>query len=610
MCGIAGIYSQNISLDAQNELTQKMLLTTKHRGPDFSKTWQHPNGLTLGHNRLSIIDLSEVSHQPLHYQDCTIVFNGEIYNYLEIKQELIQKGFTFFTNSDTEVIIAAYKAWGEQCVHKMMGMWAFVLYDHSQQKIWVSRDRFGIKPLYYIYYKDSFFFASEIKALKALSIFDNTLNIPHIYRYIQMGWLDYKEETFYTQISQLEAAHQITIQDKKINIRRYWDVNSFSQIDSNSEDNIAIFREKMIESVAMHMRSDVVVGGCLSGGIDSSTIASIVGTINPNVEFNTYTIYYDGPNDVDERPFANEVIKQYPNLKPYFLKPSEAEIAESFDTIQYHMDAPLPGSSPISQYFVMKLAKSHGAIVLLDGQGSDEYLAGYLHSFYRHIADGLMSKNPLEGIKRWNHFGQIQQFGFMEQLSRFTKSVATGIFGENDIYYKEYLYSSPFLAEYRKRVFDLATPNTNQLNQFLYNLLFTTSLPTLLHFEDRNSMAFSIESRVPFLDHRLVEFAFSLHNELKINKGVTKHILRESMRGIIPDTIANRMDKKGFVTPGEVKWLRGPLKYLIEEIDYSNLSMLDTQKVRQLIEAYKKGDNSNAKLVWRVATLSRWLKSS
>jgi asparagine synthase (glutamine-hydrolysing) len=257
----------------------------------------------------------------------------------------------------------------------------------------------------------------------------------------------------------------------------------------------------------------------------------------------------------------------------------------------------------------MQLAKSHGAIVLLDGQGSDEYLAGYLHSFYRHIADGLISSNPLNGIQRGQDFGRVQQFSFKEKAIRFAKSVATGIFNENEIYYKEYLHAQPFLAESKHRVFELATPKTNRLNQFLYNLLFTTSLPTLLHFEDRNSMAFSIESRVPFLDHRLVEFAFSIPNDLKINQGVTKHILRESLRGILPDAIANRMDKKGFVTPGEVKWLRGPLKYLIEDIDYSNLYMLDTQKVRHLIEAYKKGDNSNAKLVWRVATLSRWLRS-
>jgi asparagine synthase (glutamine-hydrolysing) len=275
----------------------------------------------------------------------------------------------------------------------------------------------------------------------------------------------------------------------------------------------------------------------------------------------------------------------------------------------YIQDVPINGSSHISQYYVMKLAKSHGAKVLLDGQGSDEYLAGYLHSFYRHISDGLFSLNPLSGIKRWNDFGKIQHFGIQEQMTRLAKSIATGIFGENEVYRKEYLYANPFLALQKDSVFDLAEPNTNQLNQFLYNLLFTTSLPTLLHFEDRNSMAFSIESRVPFLDHRLVEYAFTLSNQMKINKGVTKHILRESMRGILPDSIANRMDKKGFVTPGEVKWLRGPLRFLIEDIDYSNLSMLDTGKAKKLVEEYKKGDNSNAKLVWRLATMSRWLRS-
>jgi asparagine synthase (glutamine-hydrolysing) len=608
MCGIAGIFNPNQDLAIQKNECQNMLQSIIHRGPDDSSIWQHPIGLTLGHNRLSIIDLSEISNQPFHYQECTVVFNGEIYNYLEIKNELKNKGFEFKTQSDTEVLVAAYKAWGTSCVERFMGMWAFVIYDHTKNLIWASRDRFGIKPFYYIFENGAFYFASEYKALKTLAGFKKDLNYNHIYRYVQMGWTEYHDETFFSQIHQIPVSTNILIIQDKIQFEKYWEIkpHSFSK---NHTELKAQFKDLFLESMNMHMRSDVVVGACLSGGIDSSAIASVIGHQFKETTLNTYTIYYDGPNDVDERPFANEVIQKYSNLKPYFYQPNHIEIADSFDKIQYHMDTPLPGSSPISQYFVMQLAKSQGAIVLLDGQGSDEYLAGYLHSFYRHIADGLLSTNPLNGIQRWQDFGRVQQFSFKEKAIRFAKSVATGIFNENEIYYKEYLHAQPFLAESKHRVFELATPKTNRLNQFLYNLLFTTSLPTLLHFEDRNSMAFSIESRVPFLDHRLVEFAFSIPNDLKINQGVTKHILRESLRGILPDAIANRMDKKGFVTPGEVKWLRGPLKYLIEDIDYSNLYMLDTQKVRHLIEAYKKGDNSNAKLVWRVATLSRWLRS-
>ena len=613
MCGIAGIFNPNQDLVIQKNECQNMLQSIIHRGPDDSSIWQHQIGLTLGHNRLSIIDLSEISNQPFHYQECTIVFNGEIYNYLEIKNELKKKGYEFKTQSDTEVLVAAYKAWGTSCVERFMGMWAFVIYDHTKNLIWASRDRFGIKPFYYIFENGAFYFASEYKALKTLPVFKKDLNYNHIYRFVQMGWVDYNDETFYKNLHQLKSSHNLTIKNGNLNVNQYWGINNFENNIIKSNDNqdfISIFNHLIIESVNLHMRSDVSIGSCLSGGIDSSSIASIVGQYHKDLNYNTFTIFFDGPNEVDERPYANEVTNKFSNLKPHFYKPTENEIAENFDKIMYFQDVPINGSSHISQYFVMQLAKSHGAVVLLDGQGSDEYLAGYLHSFYRHIADGLLSTNPLNGIQRWQDFGRVQQFSFKEKAIRFAKSVATGIFNENEIYYKEYLHAQPFLAKSKHRVFELATPKTNRLNQFLYNLLFTTSLPTLLHFEDRNSMAFSIESRVPFLDHRLVEFAFSIPNNLKINQGVTKHILRESLRGILPDAIANRMDKKGFVTPGEVKWLRGPLKYLIEDIDYSNLSMLDTHKVRQLIQAYKNGDNSNAKLVWRVATLSRWLKSS
>lgn len=609
MCGIAGVFSNKISVGSQKSLTQKMLYEIKHRGPDNSDTWEG-DSICLGHNRLSIIDLSNEANQPFHYLHLTIVFNGEIYNYIEVKDILRKKGYSFHTESDTEVILAAYLEWGQDCVNYFMGMWAFALWDSKNKTLFCSRDRFGIKPFYYIFKDQSFYFASEYKALKSLPIFENQVNLDQVARGLQMGWVTYKDETYFEQIKQIPAASNIFINnlEKTLQVVKYWDIDFSKRFEGTFDEKKEAFRNALIESIELHMRSDVVVGACLSGGIDSSTIASVVGKLKPDTTLNTFTIYYDGKGDVDERPFAEEVTNQYPSLKPHYLMPDDSNLADDFEKIQYHQDIPLPGSSPISQYYVMKLAKEHHAKVLLDGQGSDEFLAGYLHSFFRIIGDNIFSSNPINGLNIWSKHSNIQEFTTKERYTRLGKSIISGIFDENYIYQKEYLHALPFLPSNNHEVFDLEKRNTTKLNEFLYNLTFTTSLPTLLHFEDRNSMAFSIESRVPFLDHRLVELAFSFMDEDKIGNGISKNILREAMRGIIPDNIANRMDKKGFVTPGEVKWLRGPLKHLIDDIDYTTLNMLNTTKTKELIEAYKKGDNLNAKLIWRVATLNQWYK--
>lgn len=611
MCGIAGIFSSKLSKDEQYTLTNKMLYEIRHRGPDNSSIWQSET-VSLGHNRLSIIDLSDEANQPFHYLHLTTIFNGEIYNYLEIKKELVDFGYQFKTTSDTEVVLAAYHNWGAESVNRFMGMWALVIWDEKNKELFCSRDRFGIKPFYYIWDKGDFYFASEYKALKTLPNFDSTLNINQVYRGIQMGWVTYHDETYYKAIHQIPAASNLLIKSStsSLEINKYWEIDFSKKIEASYEDKIELFRNAMIESVTMHLRSDVVVGACLSGGLDSSAIASIVGKFMPKTDFNTFTIFYDGKNDVDERPFAKEVTDLYPSLKPHYLQPSNINIEEDFNKIQYHQDTPLPGSSPISQYYVMKMAKEQKAVVLLDGQGSDEFLAGYLHSFYRIIGDQLMSFNPLNGIDSLNKFCEIQGFSAKEKYTRLAKSMIAGLFSENTMYQKEYRHAFPFLPNSNHDVFSLEKKNTSKLNGFLYHLMFTTSLPSLLHFEDRNSMAFSIESRVPFLDHRLVELAFSLSDDFKIKNGITKNILRESMDGILPNPIKNRMDKKGFVTPGEVKWLRGPLHFLMNDIIYSNLNMLDTKLCKKLIDEYVKGDNSNAKIVWRIVTLNHWLKNS
>jgi len=605
MCGIAGFFDNHISPEEAEPLLQSMLKSIAWRGPDARST-RFIKPLSLGHNRLSIIDLSEDGNQPMEYFGAVIVYNGEIYNYKEIRKELQLKGYAFQTESDTEVILAAYREYGESCVEHFVGMWAFAIWDIKEEFLFCSRDRFGIKPFYYIHENDRFYFGSEYRVLKQSPIFSKDLNWAQVSRGLQLGWIGYKDETYFSNLKSLPAACNLVFANGRATVRHYWDISTMSthrgSFGKKSED----FKDLFMDSIRLHMRSDVEVGACLSGGLDSSAIVSAVSKNFSSKSLKTFTIYYDGEDEVDERPWVNEVVKSYPNLNPHFFQPGESDIAEIFDDALDHSEVPMAGSSPLSQYFVMKLAKEQGMKVLLDGQGSDEYLAGYMHSFYRLIGGKFKNLNIPGAINEITAHSKTQGFGFNKQVDVIFKSLLTACLSENQLYKFEYHNYFPFVSPEHKTPFSFKHLTGSKLKKFLYHLIFDTSLPSLLHYEDRNSMAFSIESRVPFLDHRLVEFAFSLNDDDLIHKGETKRILRNSLRGILPDAIATRKDKKGFVTPGEIKWLRGPLKFLLES-DFKRLENLNQKRIEKLVANFKLGDNTNANLIWRLAVLNHWL---
>lgn len=608
MCGIAGLFDVSISTDAGLTVVNDMLRATAHRGPDATDVWQQQH-LFLGHNRLSIIDLNSNANQPMHYQHLTLVFNGEIYNYLELRKQLISAGYAFSTQSDSEVILAAYLHWGYKCLDHFVGMWALVIYDAKQQNLFIARDRFGIKPFNYILSNNRFYFASEYKALKQTPLYVNKVNYDQVLRGLQMGWISYHDQTYLDCINSLPAAHYLLLELKSpIQAQRvcYWNINS-NKINASFDEKVSMFRQAFANSIQLHMRSDVTVGSCLSGGIDSSAIVSMVQHLNKKMPYKSFSIYYDGAGDVDERPFINEVLKMYPSIDAYFKSPSNDEVAASFHRALYHADVPATGSSFISQYFLMQLIASQNIKVVLDGQGSDEYLGGYMHTYYRLIAD-LMRKH--EYTNAWQTSKQITtQLGYniTQRSSHLAKSVLCLMRTEQQLYEFEYKNYFPFLGKDAGYIpFEIS--DKKGMDTFLINLMQTTSLPSLLHYEDRNSMAFSIESRVPFLDHRLVELAFSMNNDDKIKGLSTKHVLREALREVMPKAITERKDKKGFVTPGENKWLRGPLKHLLE-IDYDVLSFLNIERTKAIVNQYKDGNNANAVLVWRIATLHYWLKN-
>lgn len=606
MCGIAGFVDHRLGADEAVTLLERMLERIAHRGPDARGT--HFDGpVALGHNRLSIIDLSADGNQPMFHHGAWIVFNGEIYNYVEIRSELRNAGHVFTTESDTEVILAAYKQYGQQCVDHFVGMWSFAIWDQQEKLLFCSRDRFGIKPFHYIFDSGRFYFGSEYKALRDSPLFNNEPNWHQVSRGLQLGWNTYHDETYFEAIKSLPAGHNLLLSSGNLKIYRYWDLSDRPAFNGTAGEKSEKFRDMFLDSIRIHMRSDVEVGVCLSGGLDSSSIASAVSEMFPAKRPKTFTIYYSGKNEVDERPWVNEVLKKYPSLEPYYHSPSDDEIAEQFERAMYFADVPVAGSSPISQYFVMRLAAKNGMKVLLDGQGSDEYLGGYMHSFYRLIGGLMAGMNVQRAMKELNSHAAMQEMSASKKHDVLLKSIMAGFLSEQRLYSLEYRKFFPFVGPDQPTPFSLKSNQHSSLKNFLYNLLFTTSLPTLLQFEDRNSMAFSIESRVPFLDHRLVEFAFSCGDEDLISAGVTKKMLRSGMNGILPDSIVARKDKKGFVTPGEVKWLRGPLKHLIES-DFSLLRGMKKGVIDNVISDFKKGDNRYANLVWRLAVLNYWIR--
>lgn len=609
MCGIAGIIGNHESANQKKELVGNMLGIIRHRGPEASNTYTD-GPVCLGHNRLKIIDLSDEANQPLQYQHITIAFNGEVYNYIELKVTLQKAGFVFTTQSDTEVVCAAYIQWGDDCVKHFIGMWSFALWDSNKQRLFCSRDRFGIKPFYYINNNNSLYFASELKALRSLPIGSKQINYQQLYRGLQMAWAGFGEETFYTQILQLKPAHNLVWQNGTIQYDNYWDVD-FNCPKSNLSFNekAETFNALFKESVQLHARSDVPNGMCLSGGLDSSAIAGMYCSVMPGIKLKTFSIYYDGAGGVDERPFIREVANKYPQIEPYYYTPTDADIQEHFHHAAYHADVPVFGSSYLSQYFLMKLALQEGVTVVLDGQGSDEYLGGYLHSFYRVIGELLRNGKVLQAISVLNALKQREQFGLHKTLNFLAKSIVSTVADEQQIYNLEMGKLSNMLLQ-KPASISIANKTDNRFDNFLYHLLMNTTLQTLLHFEDRNSMAFSLESRVPFLNHKLIEFAFTLLREDRINnKAETKYILREGLKPVLPHAVYARKDKKGFVTPGEIRWLNGPLKHLLQNIDYSVFEGMDQQRMKALVQSYQNGNTASANLVWRIAATSYWAKN-
>jgi asparagine synthase (glutamine-hydrolysing) len=570
MCGIAGIISQNPNNVSITKLKQ-MTDIISHRGPDGEGQWVAENGkVGFGHRRLSILDLSEAGKQPMHYLNSryTITFNGEIYNYIELRDGLLKKGYHFVSDSDTEVLMAMYDYKKEKCLEDLDGMFAFAIWDNKEQTIFIARDRFGEKPLYYHIKDNTFYFASEMKALWAVGV-EKDLNHRMTFNYWFYNQLynpDDLSETFYKEIHAVKPSHYLLIncnaQIEKY--QKYWDIDYTLCDDAISyQSAIGKFQQLFYGSVEKRLRSDVSIGSSLSGGLDSSSIVCAINKLNGNSSNqNTFSACF--PNYIkDESIYIDKVLARI-NTKGYKCMPDASSFIENLDDVIYFHDEPLGSASVCIQYEVMKLAKEKGTIVILDGQGADEILCGYdglVGTFFYEQKKtnkavykeemgqylSLQKGNVINPIKKIRRHHIIKEYLTSTQINGLLgfKTSCSEFFSPT--------VKREFYETYKKDQFNVKH-QFGSLNEALYYLTMSGGLQELLRYADRNSMAHSRETRLPFLSHQLVEFLFSLPPTFKFKHGYTKSILRDSMNDVLPHEIAWRKDKIGYAPP-QSEWM-------------------------------------------------------
>ena len=565
MCGITGILLHTPDTNAPFHL-KKMTDVLAHRGPDGEGWWSNEkNTVHLGHRRLSIIDLNSRSSQPMTFASrYKIVYNGEIYNYIEIRNFLQNKGYHFLTQSDTEVIMAAYDYWKEKCLQQFDGMFAFALWDEKEEKFFAARDRFGEKPFYYYEDEGNFIFASEMKAIWAIGV-DKKINNKMLLNYITLGHVQNcidKEQTFFDDIYSLPPSHYLTYQpssNQLSKITKYWSLNKEIKIDILPTDAIEKFTELFNLSVKRRLRSDVALGTSLSGGLDSSSIAFAINQIQKNNSkdthkmLQTFSAVFPGFEN-DESNYIQSVTGNL-NIINHQTQPTAFDLISDFEKLCYYQEEPFQSSGIFAQYKVFELAKKHDVKVLLDGQGADEILAGYpkyIHWFLQEV----LSRHKLGATQverrnfrrnnqpfRWDIKNIIAAFLPSHAAMQLEKLEYRKTISHPDI-------SEDFLAHLKHQEWvGIHKPIVTKLNDILHFNITEMGLEELLRFADRNSMAHGREVRLPFLNHELVEFIFSLPSQLKMHDGWTKFLLRNAMDKKLPDAIVWRKEKVGFEPP-------------------------------------------------------------
>jgi asparagine synthase (glutamine-hydrolysing) len=620
MCGfLGGFYDE----EKDESLVKRSLDLIQHRGPDHSSFCKSVIGdsfLYLGHTRLSIIDLSDGAVQPFRSR-CgryVLIFNGEIYNYKEIREELIALGCCFETGSDTEVLLNALMLWGVECLPRLIGMFSFVFYDQQQEKLLLVRDAFGVKPFFYSINDGEITFGSEIRALLSLKNEKAKPNLQRAYDYLVHGDYDSTQESFVEGIFHLLPAHYFTfdLKTKTATTPECWwrpMINTNENI--SFDEAVSKLRTLFLDSVRLHLRSDVPLGVALSGGIDSSAVVSSVRYLEPTLPIKTFS-YIAGESDISEEYWV-DLLNDKMGAIAHKVSANRDEMREDLDAMLLKQGEPFGGTSIYAQYRVFKLAKESGVKVTLDGQGADELLAGY----FGYPGHRLLSIIEQQGwlaahrfAKRWSqspgrtyalawqYLGRIKLPDCLYELARKKMGrdfqpawLNIDYLSQRGVVYKEQRAS---LKQENKGV---------RVKEALANSLTGHGLSSLLRHGDRNSMAFSIESRVPFLTLPLAEFLLSLpENYLISDDGVTKHVFREAMRGIMPDSHLERKDKIAFATP-ESTWLLNMVDVIKDWIyDAPELPFIDKSELLKEFQQIVEGSKSFDGRVWRWVNYLRW----
>ncbi len=603
VCGIAGTLDLSSGLPSGERLVGGMTDLLAHRGPDGAGMLVDPP-VVLGHRRLAIIDLSPAGHQPMASEDGSlwITYNGEIYNYLELAEELKAHGHRFRSASDTEVLLRAYAEWGTRAFERLNGMFAFAIWDRRRRQLVCVRDRFGVKPFYYTVAGGRLLFASEIKALFLDPAVPRRPNDARVLDFLVHGLADHTPETMFEGIRQLEpGSFLVATPERGVGTPERWYQPSPAELNGTSP--VEAVRERLIDSVSIRLRSDVPVGTCLSGGIDSSSVVAITSLVRHRVGAeppDSFTARCRDPR-LDEGGYVQRVLEAT-GARNHQVTPDEQEVVARLDFMLWHMDEPFHGPSVYGHWKVMELARRAGVTVLLDGQGGDEVFAGYHYmypSFLYSLALGGHAVRTVRELRWRSRLHQRSARASVEEMVKLT--LPSRLRGRA---------RPPWVAA----AAEVARPpfaGRPLLEQQLHGLT-AAPLPAYLHHEDRNSMTFALEARVPFLDYRVVETGLALGADNLLRKGHTKWALREAMRDLVPREIVDRPDKQGF-TVDHREWLRGALGRaingaLMSESAASRPYFDADGLARTLASPDAAADGANASALWRAFAVERWLE--
>ncbi|MFN4028665.1 MAG: asparagine synthase (glutamine-hydrolyzing) [Acidovorax temperans] len=621
MCGIAGLALSDTTESAAERM-QRSLQLLKRRGPDRSSTFQFQlcgKVLMLGHTRLSIIDLTEAAAQPMNSLDgrFTLIFNGEIYNYKELRSELTADGRRFSSASDTEVLLQAWAHWGEAALVRLVGMFAFVIFDREKSTLYGARDAFGIKPFYYSASGASFVFASEIPAVQALRPTAQKLNLQTTYEYLVHGKYDAGGRTFVSDVLALPAGHQFTydLRSNVLQIKPWW-VPTITPVEPIAfSDAVDGLRNHLLNSVRLHLRSDVPLGAALSGGLDSSAIVGCMRHLEPDAPIHTFSFIASG-SSVSEEQWVDSM-NSHVGAISHKVSITPAELVSDLDDMIATQGEPFGSTSIYAQYRVFKLAREHGITVTLDGQGADELCGGYVGYPGPRIRSLLDEGRWLDAaafLLRWKEWpGRAGLDGLKAAVAEYTNDAAYQALRRLNgakacpSWLDGNLLADAGVALRFPRELPPQTGPGRRLVAELARSLHGVGLPALLRHGDRNSMRFSVESRVPFLTTTLADFMLTLPEEYLVSPlGETKHLLRKAMRGLVPDEILDRRDKIGFATP-EQAWLMQMAPQVREWLRYPlGLPFFRQGEVLKAFDEVVAGRRPFSWQVWRWINFTRW----